>query len=146
MTNQQPRSTYLLLLTLAQLSAFCRSLFCTPLNNNTFAGFVQTVTDSDGFALLCPFEISGDRCSGQEYPNGFPVTGQSDLIIVCDPFLHSGYNPDSECRINCPGRHFTVDQDSSLTLDSIVLQGATNSSIQVEQAGKLSVINSIFNE
>jgi hypothetical protein len=140
------RTILLLLLAVAQLPTIVKAQFCKPLKNSTWAGFVQAVVDSYGFAVLCPFEISGDRChSEQEYPYGYLVTEQSDLIIVCDPFLY-GYNSDSECIINCPGRHFTVDQGSSLTLDSMILSGATDSSIRVEANGKLAVIDSMLQE
>lgn len=122
--------------------------FCTSLKNSTWAGFVQAVVDSSafGFAVLCPFEISGDRCpSREEYPEGFTTAEQSDVFISCDPFLY-GYNIDTECIIDCPGRHFTVAPESSLTLERMILAGASKSSIKVDEIGKLTVINSIFKE
>jgi hypothetical protein len=122
--------------------------FCIPLNNNTWAGFAQAVVESSAYGLtvLCPFEISGDRCPSQDlYPDGFVVDGQSDIFISCDPFLY-GYNINTECVIDCPGRHFTVLQSSSLTLERMILSGATDSSIKVEEDGLVTVINSIFKE
>ena len=143
-TRSRIRSAVVLLF--AILPSLVKSQFCRPLQNNTWSGFVQAVDDAVGFAVLCPFEISGDRChSEQDYPNGFQVKEGQDLIIVCDPFLY-GYNIDSRCAINCPGRHFTVESKSSLTLHSIYLQGATNSSIHVESEAKLRVIDSTLHK
>jgi hypothetical protein len=53
---------------------------------------------------------------------------------------------DTECIIDCPGRHFTVSQLSSLTLERMILSGATDSSIKVEEGGSITVINSILKE
>ena len=131
-----------LCLAAAHLPTISKAQFCKPLHNNTWAGLVQAVVDSSGFAVLCPFEISGARCHSKQ--QGYVVPEEQDQIIVCDPFLY-GFNSDSsECIINCPGRHFTVGHSSSLTLNNMKLFGATDSSIQVEKHGKLSVIDSVF--
>jgi hypothetical protein len=130
------------------LVGFTFGQFCTRLNNNTWAGFVQGVTDSsqNGLAVLCPFEISGDRCPSQEtYPDGLVVDSLAEIFVSCDPFLY-GFNMDTACIIDCPGRHFTVSELSSLTLEGMILSGATDSSITVEEGGRLTVINSILKE
>jgi hypothetical protein len=122
--------------------------FCTALNNNTWAGFVQAIEDSSayGLAVLCPFTINGEGCPSQEEsPDGIRVDNRSVLFVSCDPFLY-GYNTNSECIIDCPGRHFTVAGLSSLTLERLILSGATDSSIKVEAGGNLNVINSILKE
>ena len=117
--------------------------FCTRLASNNWASFVAAVEQSNGFAVLCPFEISGDGClSALSNPEGYVVSGQTGQIIVCNPFF--GFNSLSSCIIDCPGRHFTVNSNSSLTLDSFNLSGATMSSIQVNANAQLSVINSRF--
>lgn len=138
----------LLLLSFVCLPDFVAGQFCTRLANNTWSGFVEALEESYRLAVLCPFEISGDGCpSQQDYPKGFEVGSEgetSGLIIVCDPFLY-GYNTGSRCLINCPGRHFTVNEFSSLTLDSMVLEGATKSAVNVQPFGKLEVVNSQFN-
>lgn len=119
--------------------------FCTALQNNTWAAFVEAVSESldYGFAFLCPFEITGKDCpSYEDYPDGLAVSQSSDHFLICDPFLY-GYDVDSECIIDCPGRHFTVDGSSQLTVERFTLSGATNSSIKVEEGGSLKLFNSI---
>jgi hypothetical protein len=138
----------MLLLLLAVLPSFVQGRFCTPVENSTWAGFVKTLDDLTGdgspYAILCPFEINGDAChSEDDYPNGYVVDGQRDLIIVCDPDL-MGFNLDSECTIDCPGRHFTVDQYSSLTLEGMIMTGATDSSISVQPNARLLVRDSML--
>lgn len=135
-------------LALHHLVGLARGQFCNSLNNNTWAGFVQGVADSsqNGLAVLCPFEISGERCPSQdEYPDGLIIDGLTEIFVSCDPFLY-GFNMDTECIIDCPGRHFTVSELSSLTLDRMILSGATDSSIRVEEGGSVTIINSILKE
>jgi hypothetical protein len=130
------------------LLGFTLGQFCTRLNNNTWAGFVQGLTDSsqNGLAVFCPFEISGNGCPSQEkYPDGLVVDSLAEIFVSCDPFLY-GFNMDTECIIDCPGRHFTVSELSSLTLERMILSGATDSSIKVEEGGSITVINSILKE
>lgn len=122
--------------------------FCTSLNNDTWAGFVQGVQDSsqNGLAILCPFEIRGDGCpSPEDYPLGLVVDDSAGVLISCDRFQY-GFNPNTECTIDCPGRHFTVAELSKLTLERLILSGATDSSIKVEEGGSLTVKNSILKE
>jgi hypothetical protein len=139
------------ILVVACLPSFVQAQWCTQLADDTWSSFVEAVSDSSRLAVLCPFVISGDGCpSVEDYPQGYVLNGESDqIIIVCDPFLYSGgsYNSYStECIIDCPGRHFTVGPSARLTLDSLVLAGATDSSVQVVANGRLEVVNSIFKE
>lgn len=120
--------------------------FCTALNNNTWAGFIQAIQDSPQLAILCPFEIRGDGCPSQdEYPLGLVVDDLEEVFISCDRFQY-GFNINSECKIDCPGRHFTVSELSKLTLERLILSGATDSSIKVEEGGSLTIKNSILKE
>eukprot|EP00980_Cylindrotheca_fusiformis_P006602 scaffold1390_cov138-Cylindrotheca_fusiformis.AAC.5 len=142
------RSAFYFQCALCYLAGFAYGQFCTSLKSNTWAGFVQAVTDSsqNGLATLCPFEISGDGCPSQEeYPNGLIINDETEIYVSCDPFLY-GFNTDTECIIDCPGRHITVSELSSLTLERFVLSGATNSSIMVEEGGSVTVINTIFKD
>ena len=124
--------------------------FCTPLTNNTWAAMVQAIMDSNRIAVLCPFRISGAGCPlSNEYPEGL-VVGREDpgvMIIECD--IHSSWNPYDEtatanCVLDCSGRHFTVGSSGGLTLTNMILSGASNSSIVVEQNGTLDVANTLF--
>lgn len=123
--------------------------FCTPLANNTWEAMVEAIMDSNRIAVLCPFRISGDGCpSSHEYPEGL-VMGRDNLgvmIIECAIQSLNPYDDDrTKCILNCPGRHFTVAPSSAgLTLTNMILSGATNSSIVVEQDGRLDVANTQF--
>lgn len=138
--------------TLLSLLWTCTSAqFCTNLKNDTWAGFVDAVSgdlDQTGFAVLCPFEISGDGCQGiEEYPEGLRIKeSESQVLISCDSFLFGYHQQSTECVIDCSGRHFTVPESSSLTLERIILSGATESSIKIEEGGSVTIINSIFKE
>ena len=166
------RATIILPLLVALLQVHQVSAqFCLTFNN-TWDGLVQTLEDSGGWALLCPFEISGDRCpkttqSGPKsspgrggaafqspsssslsqtqktYNEGYVVENSQNLYIICDPFMY-GFDLESNCVINCPGRHFTVRPQAKLTLDRMTLTGATDSSIKVQSHGYVSIINTMF--
>lgn len=129
--------------------------FCTPLVNETWAGFVQAIDDADRLAVLCPFRISGDGCPTiEEYPEGLVVgRGPHEILIIeCEPDLRSPHDSNDEtttmntqCIIDCPGRHFTVGASSAgLILTNMVFAGATNASIHVESNGRLEVVHGIF--
>ena len=122
--------------------------FCTPLANNTWAAMVQAIMDSYKIAVLCPFRISGDGCPFiDEYPEGL-VVGRDDhsgMIIECDIRSLNPHDENTNCILDCPGRHFTVGSSSKgLTLSNMILSGATNSSIVVEHNGTLDVANTLF--
>ena len=108
-------------------------------------GYIQTIRDARGFALLCPFHITGpDDCAthhGNE--EGYVVEADEDVIVVCDPFRY-GFDLESSCHIDCPGRHFTVRSGGKLTLDRMILSGSTDSSIKVQSTGHIVAINTIF--
>lgn len=146
------RSRSIARLTLLSLLCACTSAqFCTRLRDNTWAGFVDAISEdlrNTGFAVLCPFEISGDGCpSFEEYPEGLILDeSDSQVLISCDSFQFGYHSGSTECVIDCPGRHFTVPESSSLTLERLVLLGATDSSIKVEAGGSITIINSIFKE
>ncbi len=125
--------------------------FCTPLSNETWAGLVEAISESYRLAVLCPFKISGDGCpSIDEYPEGLVLGHGSDdvMIIECDPDFNVPFQEGktkSRCIIDCPGRHFSVGPSSrGLILTNMILSGATNSSIYVEENGRLDVVNVLF--
>ena len=109
---------------------------------------VSTDLEQTGFAVLCPFEISGDACEGvEEYPEGLRIKdSESQVLISCDSFMFGYHQESTECVIDCPGRHFTIPESSSLTLERMIFSGATDSSIKVEAGGSVTIINSIFKE
>ena len=51
----------LLVLLVHQTNYVVHGQYCVTFNN-TWDGLVQTLQDSNGWAILCPFTISGDRC------------------------------------------------------------------------------------
>jgi hypothetical protein len=144
------QKVWLLLCTLVSiLPSVVQCQLCRRLDN-TWRGFVQTVRaieESSGYAVVCPFEISGDDCpSSIDFPSGYHISEGSSLILICDPDLFGYNNDNNECIINCPGVHFSLGETASLTLDGVTLAGATDSSIQVEAQATLRIINSIFRE
>ena len=138
---------WMLLLVLLNIPSLVQSQFCRRFNS-TWAGFidvVKSIEQSSGYDILCSFEISGDDdCpTPTEYPLGYQIN--RSLILICDPDLF-GYQDESECIINCPGVHFTLEKSASLTLDGFTLAGATNSSIHLEEQATLRLINSNMRE
>lgn len=141
------------ILLVASFSLIQGLYFCTPLANETWAGFVQAIEDSGRLAVLCPFRIAGDGCPTiEEYPEGLVVgRGPHDILIIeCEPDLRSRHDNDettmnTQCIIDCPGRHITVGASSAgLVLTNMVFAGATNASIHVESNGRLEIIHGIF--
>jgi hypothetical protein len=120
---------------------FCRSVSPIPLQPATWAQFETAVQESYGLAILCPFEISGDRCGGDNDADREGLVVESNLYLFCDTKLQG-----LGCTINCPGRHVTARPTGQLTLHGFLFSGATESSIQVESNGYVRVINSAFQE
>ena len=126
-------------------------LDCKPLKEETWDGLMDFIASSSGFADVCPFEISGpEACPTPSSMNtnnqeGYVVTSDSDLYLSCDPYQLSN---DSKCIIDCPSlpRHFTVKSGGSLTIENFVLRHATETSVRVEQGGRLSVFGSTFED
>lgn len=150
-TSMMPIRSIARVTALSLLWKFTSAQFCTSLKTDTWAGYVDAVSEAleqTGFAVLCPFEISGDGCQGvEEYQEGLRIhEGQSQVLISCDSLLFGYHQQSTECVINCPGRHITVSESSSLTLERMIFSGATESSIKLEEGGTLTVINSIFKE
>eukprot|EP00934_Nitzschia_sp_Nitz4_P003960 Nitzschia sp. Nitz4//scaffold125_size66327//49400//51280//NITZ4_006137-RA/size66327-augustus-gene-0.3-mRNA-1//1//CDS//3329534631//3950//frame0 len=135
----------LLLLTVCLPSPTQGQWLCNPLANETWDGLVQAISDSYRLAVLCPFNISGTSCpTPGQYPEGIVVEGE-DKIIECDPDGRSEETENTKCIIDCPGRHFTVrGASSSLILTTVVLSGATNTSVLVEDGGRMEVVDSEF--
>ena len=139
-------STYhtpLLIVSIIMLVTFVNGQTCKTVGRDqsgraSWRELVEALNDSNGIAILCPFEISGDRCSDETDVLGYSIAQNMDLLITCDERSNSG------CTINCPHRHFTAHPYSSLTLDRIHLHGSTKTSIAVQKSAKLRVINSMF--
>ena len=109
------------------------------------------IASSSGFADVCPFKISGpDACpspysTSTNNQEGYVVTSDTDLYLSCDPYQLSS---DLKCIIDCYSlpRHFTVKSGGSLTIENFILRHATETSIRVEQGGRLSVFGSTFED
>ena len=56
------------------------------------------------------------------------------LQVKC---LKAFNNPSTECRMDCPGRHFDVKVQSALFLDGMVMAGSKVGSVVVEQGGMM---------
>lgn len=61
------------------------------------------------------------------------------LQVVCKKFVN---DPSSECRIECPGRHFEVSGQAALFLDGLTLAGSKVGSVVVEPLAMMIVIDS----
>jgi predicted outer membrane repeat protein len=149
-------STTTLLLLLTQVSASDRTfdvvskhqrrsnvLDCKPLREETWDALVEFIGNSSGFADVCPFTIRGSSACPPSTANndeGCVVQSDADLYLSCDPYQFSS---DSKCVIDCPmSRYFTV--RGSLSIENFVLRQASNTSIYVEEGGRLSVLSSIL--
>ena len=114
----------------------CSCQLCDQLPNDTWSDFVFSIETSFGFPILCPFHISGSGCPTNT--DGYMVEN-SDLYILCEK------GPQQQgCTIDCPGSHFQVLSGASLTLDGIILRGATESSIQLLNGGTLITFHTQF--
>ncbi len=114
---------------------------CETVGGNSWSGLTDALDRSYGFAILCPFHISGNGCPQDE--KGYKVK-EAELYIMCDSMSQSLDGGESVCLIDCPGAHFTVMPGSSLTLDGITLKGSKSSAIQVKPQGYLTTYNSVF--
>jgi len=123
---------------------------CTPLANETWAGLADAINHSYIIASLCPFRISGEGCpTTDKYPDGIVLgRGNNEVTIVeCYDITNrfGAVSTNTQCIVDCPGRHFTVASSSrGLILSNLVLRGATNTSIFVEPGANLQVGNMIF--
>jgi hypothetical protein len=104
----------------------------------------------DGFLMLCPFEITGEGCPSDDAP-GYITPSWYDLYIMCE-LLYVAEGPDGRkgrqrgCIIDCPGTHFEVEENSSLTIDSFTITGSMQSAIKVLERGSLNILNSYLEE
>jgi len=110
---------------------------CETVVGNSWASLTNALDRSYGFAILCPFRISGDGCPKDN--KSYDVK-DAELYAMCDSVSSSV----SDCIIDCPGTHFTVFPGTSLTLDGITLMGSKSSAIQVKARGYLTTYNSVF--
>lgn len=113
---------------------------CETVVGNSWRGLGDALDRSYGFAILCPFHISGNGCPQDE--KGYKVK-EAELYVMCDPISQS-LDGESVCLIDCPGTHFTVMPGTSLTLDGMTLKGSKSSAIQVKPQGYLTSYNSVF--
>jgi len=113
-----------------------RGRFCDELSEPTWNALIEVIEFSGGFVTLCPFVIEGDGCPSSK---GLDVINQN-LDLICDR------EGDEECRIDCPGRHFTIYDGSTLILDRMTLASSRETSVRVMDKGTLVVINSNFDD
>ncbi|CAB9498961.1 Inherit from arCOG: Periplasmic copper-binding protein [Seminavis robusta] len=125
---------------------------CDSLPEQTWEGFLQVIEGSSGgFALLCPFEISGQDCPSSASSVGYSLPSSTDLYIMCEAHYAVGPSQLNEvetyeagCIIDCPGTHFQVGTNASLSIDSFVLRGSNNTAVKVNPNGVFSAFNSYF--
>ncbi|KAG7348041.1 POMP domain polymorphic outer membrane protein [Nitzschia inconspicua] len=139
--------TVLLVLVVAMLFTVSYSfvLECQPLSSETLEGFYKFISESSGYADVCPFVIRGEaacQTSSKAYSKGYVVSNKENIYISCDP-----YRREARCIVDCPvQRHFTVSSGASLTLESMVLSGAEASAVYIEPQGQLAVFDSGFHD
>ena len=114
---------------------------CESVIRNSWKGLTDALDRSYGFAILCPFRITGKGCPGDG--KSYEVKA-FDLYAMCDSVSQS--QQESACVIDCPGIHFTVFPSTSLTLDGFTLMGSSSSAIQVKRKGRLTIYNSVFSK
>jgi len=135
------KSSSLLLLVASTLLSVAKGQFCEPLFPQDWTGLKNAIAFAYPFVMLCPFRIEGDACPKPEEVDGY-VVDKGDLYVMCESFFTPIGGKD--CVINCPGRHFTVMNGASLTLDGIALEGSRNSAVSVMEGGSLSAYVSSF--
>eukprot|EP00978_Attheya_sp_CCMP212_P004028 scaffold8630_cov53-Attheya_sp.AAC.2 len=98
----------------------------------------EAMAISSGRLVLCaPLRITDCPASG------YILETNHDMSLVC----HNREQEGDECEIDCSrGRHFTVEGGASLTLESMTLASAVDSSIVVEPNGKLLTYNTDFRD
>lgn len=113
---------------------------CETVVGSSWKGLSEALDRSFGFAILCPFRISGDGCpkDNQSYR-----VQEAELYVMCDSVSQTVDN-ESSCVIDCKTTHFIVDKGTSLTLDGITLMGSTSSAVQVKSQGYLTTYTSVF--
>lgn len=114
-----------------------RSQLCEPVGTS-WQRLTEVMEWSFGFAIVCPFEISGTNCPDQPLQVKNP-----DLFMLCEPSF-DGTDEYPTCLINCPGTHFEVLPNESLTLDGFTLQGSTSSAIDVHPMASFEAYHSTF--
>eukprot|EP00978_Attheya_sp_CCMP212_P049565 scaffold682943_cov59-Attheya_sp.AAC.1 len=113
-----------------------RSQFCETLYEDTWDALVETIEYSSGRATLCGFTISGDGCQGSGLG---PYNVYFDVLVACEESFF-----ESECIIDCPGRHFNVHPGASLTLDGLTLSNSRDTSVSVLEDAEFLAYNTKF--
>jgi hypothetical protein len=149
------------------------AFLCQSLPENTLEALSFAIDASPELLLLCPFEIKGGGCDSnnshslQSETVGHVVAQGSSQTIVCDFTQLGGEYPDDfdftgvsksglqnnrttppfhgrGCVIDCPGTHFTIEANASLTVDGFTFRGSQSSAITVAARGELHVFASAF--
>lgn len=119
-------------------TSLCESQLCETVVNGSWNSLVDIIEWSFGFAILCPFEISGDGCPTESH-----LVQNADLYMLCEP------SPIAEpgvtgCIVDCPLTHFRVAAGGTMTLDGFTLKGSQSSAVEVLPFGSLSVYHTTF--
>lgn len=112
---------------------------CERVKGNSWKSLTDILDSSNGFAIVCPFRISGKECPKD---NESYKVKEEDLYVMCDSVSQSSLEP--SCVIDCPGTHFEVKSGTKLTLDGLTLMGSRNSAVKVQSQGYLTTYNAIF--
>lgn len=125
---------------LVVIFAIIPTVFCQLCETvDSWKSLTDVLDRSYGFAILCPFKISGKACPTE---NKSYNVKEAEMYAMCDSVSMSSV--ESECVIDCPGTHFTVFPGTSLTLDGMTLMGSQNSAVRVKSQGYLTSYNSVF--
>lgn len=148
------------------------AFLCQSLPENTLDALSFAIEASPELLVLCPFEIKGGGCgttnarTSQSETIGHVVAQGSSQTIVCDLAQLGGKYPDDfdftgvsksgqqnrttspshgrGCVIDCPGTHFSVEANASLTVDGFTFRSSKSSAITVASRGQLHVFASAF--
>lgn len=107
----------------------------------TWSDLIERLEKQSGDLVLCPpLHITGDLCDGDG--SGYVVDGSvaPTIELACG---HSD-SPDSQCIIDCGGRHFNVKSGAALKVDRMIFRGADLGSIHVEDGGRFTSIETTF--
>jgi len=135
----------LLLVMICHLSSPISAFLCDPLQENTWLALTSAIQTSPGFLLLCPFEIEGEGCANTGL--GYIIPENDSLTMICEKDVFGASTPTTApaCVIDCPGNHFTIARNASLTLDGFTLRGSqTSAAIYMQPTGQLQVYDSSF--
>eukprot|EP00557_Chaetoceros_sp_GSL56_P007304 CAMPEP_0176491312 /NCGR_PEP_ID=MMETSP0200_2-20121128/8362_1 /TAXON_ID=947934 /ORGANISM="Chaetoceros sp., Strain GSL56" /LENGTH=491 /DNA_ID=CAMNT_0017888727 /DNA_START=176 /DNA_END=1648 /DNA_ORIENTATION=- len=109
----------------------CNGQNCVSVDPPTLSNLFAVIDRSAGWAPLCPFTITGDKC---DIPSGQPYTMKEMFLqLICVNRPGQSYG----CKIDCPGSHLEVGSGRVMFLNGFELSGATTGSVIVKPSATL---------